>query len=212
MGSRVNPLSMTMAAPRRTQEERSASTRQTVLDATIACLVEHGYRGTTTTAIQQRAGVSRGALTHQFPSKNELLAAAITHLADVRAAEMVASARDAGEGHDAVESGLRALWLTFNTDLFSAAIELWIASRTDDPLHQTLLEAEREIARQYQKTATVLFGEAASLPGFVAGMEAVVTHMRGAALTGILRRSSKDEETIAECSAILESALRAAAR
>jgi hypothetical protein len=38
-------------------------------------------------------------------------------------------------------------------------------------------------------------------------MEAVVIHMRGAALTDILRRSSKDEETIAECMAIMRTAL-----
>ena len=195
---------------RRTQEERSATTRQAVLDATIQCLVENGYRGTTTTAIHEHAGVSRGALTHQFPSKNELLTAAISHLADVRASEMLESAAGAERTSDPLESGLRVLWATFNTELFAAAIELWVASRTDDDLHATLISAEREIARHYQETGAVMFGSLADRPGFVRGMEAVVTHMRGAALTGMLRRSSKDDETIDECMAIMRSWLASA--
>lgn len=192
---------------RRTQEERSATTRQVVLDATIGCLIEYGYGGTTTTAIHERAGVSRGALTHQFPSKNELLAAAITHLADIRAKEMLESATQEPGAGEPLEAGLRVLWATFNTDLFQAAIELWVASRTDDDLHATLIAAERDIARHYQKTGAVMFGALADHPGFVRGMEAVVIHMRGAALTGILRRSAKDTETITECMAIMRTAL-----
>jgi AcrR family transcriptional regulator len=202
------PVNTSVAPERRTQEERSASTRQAVLDATIACLIEYGYGGTTTTAIQERAGVSRGALTHQFPSKNELLAAAIVHLAEVRAAEMLASVgQRPSSSTDPVEAGLRALWATFKTDLFQAAIELWIASRTDDGLHATLIEAEREVARQYSRAGEALFGEAAQRDGFARGMESVVIHMRGAALTGILRRSDKDDDTIAECLAIMRTAL-----
>jgi AcrR family transcriptional regulator len=97
---------MTVAADRRTQEERSATTRQTVLDATIACLIDHGYHGATTTAIQERAGVSRGALTHQFPSKNELLAAAIVHLADVRPKRCSSPHRGHRRTTDPLEAGI----------------------------------------------------------------------------------------------------------
>lgn len=194
-------------AERRTQSERSASTRQAILDATISCLIEDGYGGTTTTAIQERAGVSRGALTHQYPSKNDVLAAAIVHLARVRADEMLARADALPPDVDPLQAGLQALWATFKTDLFAAAVELWVASRTDDDLHATLVEAEREIARQYHQTGGALFGNVASEPGFEKGMESVVTHMRGAALTAILRRSFRDEDTIAECHAIMGAAL-----
>lgn len=194
---------MSLSTERRTQEERSASTRQAVLDATIACLVEHGYAGTSTTAIQERAGVSRGALTHQFPSKNELLAAAITHLADVRLRDMGEPSDDG----DRLEAGLRVLWDTFNTDVFAAAIELWVASRTDDDLHAVLIEAERAIARSYFARSESLYGEIARRPGFARGLESVVIHMRGAALTDVLRRSTKTEQTIGECVDILRAAL-----
>ena len=48
--------------------------RQRLLEATVDCLVEHGWSGTSTTLVSQRAGVSRGAQLHHFPTKNDLVA------------------------------------------------------------------------------------------------------------------------------------------
>ena len=44
------------------QQDRSAETRRRVLDAAIELLAAAGYAATTTTAVGERAGVSRGAL------------------------------------------------------------------------------------------------------------------------------------------------------
>src|SRR3954462_11587952 len=82
---------MTAAADvSRTRSERAADSRVLILDAAVACLVEDGYAGASTLAVQARAGVSRGRLLHHFPSRAELLVAAAGHLsttllADVRA-------------------------------------------------------------------------------------------------------------------------------
>ena len=70
--------------PRRSREQRTSDSRQRILDAAVACLVESGYAGTTTLTIQARAGVSRGRLLHHFPSKETLLVAAAQHLAATR--------------------------------------------------------------------------------------------------------------------------------
>ena len=61
----------------RTQQERSRVTQQRLLDATVDCLVEHGWAGTTTTLIAERAGVSRGAQLHHYPTKAALVLAAV---------------------------------------------------------------------------------------------------------------------------------------
>ena len=53
---------------RRSNVERTATTRRKVLESTIACLYEHGYTATTTAMIAQHAGISRGALLHHFPT------------------------------------------------------------------------------------------------------------------------------------------------
>lgn len=62
---------------RQTQESRSAATRGQILEATLRCMSELGYRNTTLAQIQKRASVSRGALLHHFRTKAELVAAAM---------------------------------------------------------------------------------------------------------------------------------------
>ncbi|MEJ8574840.1 transcriptional regulator BetI [Microbaculum marinum] len=44
--------------------------------ATLACLAEYGYQGTTVRRIAERAGVAPGLLTHYFSGKDALVAAA----------------------------------------------------------------------------------------------------------------------------------------
>src|SRR3954464_2789270 len=71
----------TSASPqRRSQAERSATTREALLDATVACLIEDGYAHTTTSRVAERAGVSRGAHLHHFQTRTSLVAAAIAPL------------------------------------------------------------------------------------------------------------------------------------
>src|SRR5512139_2747798 len=66
----------------RTQEERRAETRARLLDATTACLADLGWAGLSTTEVARRAGVSRGAQQHHYPTKMVLVAAALEHLVD----------------------------------------------------------------------------------------------------------------------------------
>lgn len=68
---------MTNAAPRRSQEARREETRLRLLRATIALLHERGYSRLTTPDIAQRAGVSRGALTHHFANKEDIVVRAV---------------------------------------------------------------------------------------------------------------------------------------
>ncbi|HWL49839.1 MAG TPA: helix-turn-helix domain-containing protein, partial [Acidimicrobiia bacterium] len=64
--------------------------RRRLLEATVECLVELGWAGTTTTVVSERAGVSRGAQLHHFPSKQDLVVAAVEHLSERRRDDMVA--------------------------------------------------------------------------------------------------------------------------
>ena len=64
--------------------ERSAAMRNKLLDATIESLFEVGYFQTSTVAVTERAGVSRGAMLHHFPSKADLIMAASQHIVELR--------------------------------------------------------------------------------------------------------------------------------
>ena len=59
-----------MSSIRRSQAERSAATREALLDATIDCLIEEGYDSTTTSRVSERAGLSRGAHLHHFQTQH----------------------------------------------------------------------------------------------------------------------------------------------
>ncbi len=119
---------------RRTQAERSAAMRTRLLDATIECLVAYGYAGTTTPRVAEQAGVTRGAQIHHFGSKEDLVVAAIEHLAQQR---VQAAMREFGRvqaSSDPVSTVLEFLWEAHQGPMFIATVELWVAARTDDVL------------------------------------------------------------------------------
>src|SRR3954452_9493935 len=109
----------TSAAPqRRSQAERSATTREALLDATVACLVEDGYAHTTTTRVAERAGVSRGAHLHHFQTRSALVDAASEHLSRRRGPELYAAAEDLPSGRGRTAAGLDLLLASYASSLF----------------------------------------------------------------------------------------------
>src|SRR5882724_7706446 len=110
-------------AVRRTQAERSAAMRTRLLDATVECLVAYGYAGTTTHRVAELAGVTRGAQVHHFRSKEDLVVAAIEHLAEQRT---TAAVRDLGRvrtSPDPVAMALDYLWESYLGSIFVATLE-----------------------------------------------------------------------------------------
>jgi AcrR family transcriptional regulator len=168
---------------RRTQAERRAATQEAVLDAAIACLVEHGYANTTTTRIAQRAGVSRGAQLHHFPTKASLVAQAVSHVAR-RRADLV-RAQASAQKQLGVEELVDALWELHVSPLFDASLELWVAARTDPELRSELLRVEREASQVLWAMCQEVAGEAARRPGFRADLDTALATMRGVALLRI---------------------------
>lgn len=129
-------------AVRRTQEQRSAEMRERLLDATIDCLVEFGYAGTTTPRVAQKAGVTRGAQVHHFPSKTDLVVAAIRHLAVKRTESAVREIGTLAPDGDGLDVVLDFLWDVHQGPMFLATAELWIASRTDELLAAAMADVE----------------------------------------------------------------------
>src|SRR5688500_19878772 len=98
---------------RRTQAERTAATRAALLDAAVECLAEVGYAGTTTTEVARRAGVSRGAQLHHFPTRTDLLAAALEETFRRRMADMAAALDRARPGPERMHVAMDTLWGMF---------------------------------------------------------------------------------------------------
>jgi AcrR family transcriptional regulator len=64
---------------RRTQAERTEETRGKLLEAAVQVLAKKGYVGFRTIDVADAAQVSRGALTHHFPSKDDLIIATLEY-------------------------------------------------------------------------------------------------------------------------------------
>lgn len=86
---------------RRSQEARTALSDQRMFDAAVSLIVDEGLAGMTLAAIGERAGYSRGLVTHRFGSKSGLLA----YVHDTVVAEWIARVQQAVDD----STGLQAL-------------------------------------------------------------------------------------------------------
>src|SRR5260370_3160536 len=116
---------------RRPQAERTEETRGKILAAAVQVLSKKGYVGFRTPDVADAAQVSRGALTHHFPSKDELIAATLEY------AFGGATQRGAFRAHrpGSVDATLAALIKDsqdfFFSDLFLIALQFSALSRRD---------------------------------------------------------------------------------
>lgn len=68
--------------PRRTQAVRNQEARDTLMQAAIDVLIHRVYNGLSIKEVASRAGLSRGALAHLYPTKGELVVAATAAVYD----------------------------------------------------------------------------------------------------------------------------------
>ena len=167
---------------RRTQAERREETRTALLDATIECLVEFGYAKTTTGRIADLAGVSRGAQIPYFRNRAELVSAAVAHLAERRVQDV--HERFAA-GPISLEEGLDVIWEEHQGPIFDAALELWVASRTDPELRKQLMRIERDVMSAVAREAETALGADTSRAGFTDDLIFALATIRGLALLRI---------------------------
>jgi AcrR family transcriptional regulator len=190
----VNATPPAPAAPGpRTQAERRASTQRKLLEAAVDCLVERGYQATTVVDVQQRAGVSRGALQHYWPSRAALVVDAVKALFDTMARRLRAdmSARAAGvaaaDPSRRIMVAIELLWATFDSLLFRAELELWIAARRDADLRPLVIEHDRQLGADILTLCRDMFGpDLASHPRFEETVDLLVQGMRGAGIVAEL--------------------------
>lgn len=164
------------------QEERTRAMRARLLEATVTCLVEYGFAGTSTTLVSQRAGVSRGAQLHHFPTKNALVVAAVEHLTEVRGQALAEAADALPEGPGRTRAVLQMLADHMADDVFAAALELWVAARTDEQLMAAVAPLEQRIGRDMHRLTVEVLDADESLPGVRELIQATLDLARGLGL------------------------------
>lgn len=177
------------------QAERTRAMRERLMEATIECLAEHGWSRTTTTVVSRRAGVSRGAQLHHFPAKLDLVLASVEHLTERRRDEMTRQADDL-PAQGRTRAVLEILSEHFTSPVFAAALELWVAARTDDDLRAAVAPLERRIGRETHAYACQLLGVDDSLGANRVHVQATLDLLRGLGLAETLNDDSKRRAVI----------------
>ena len=168
----------------RTQAQRRDETRRALLDATIESLCAVGYARTTTSEVARRAAVSRGAQLRYFPTKVELVAAAVERV-------FVLQERRFREQFDALPPEQRTLaravdelWAVFDSPVYPAVLELVVASRTDPSLQAVVHDFTARFRRSVDETFAALFPELADVPNGDRLVGFAFAVMQGAAVSG----------------------------
>ncbi len=118
---------------RRTQADRRATTRQTLINAAGELLVEQGWAQVTSVAVCARSGLTRGAFVHHFDGLPDLFAAVLEHRYDQIAARVEAE----GEPTSIVELVERS-WAVKREPEFKIVLEAWLAGANDRDLARSL--------------------------------------------------------------------------
>lgn len=159
--SRIAPAmktAITEKPRRRTQEERSEAMRKRLLAATLESLAEDGYAGSTLSSIVRRAGVSRGAQVHHYPSKQALLLDASEDLLKRTYRRLGTLLLSISEEDNRLQALVDACWeQMFATPLYRAYCELVAASQRDEELAQALGAMLRRVMALFEPAANYYF-------------------------------------------------------
>ena len=155
--ARLAPRPESKAPARRTQAARSTATRALLLEAAVNCLYRHGYGATTTINVAKQAGVSRGAMLHQFPSKADLMAFVVaeTFAQDVGLYSQLLQGVE--RRRERLIAYPEAAWQVLSRPAGVAVIEILQGSRSDQDLKEKLSPlvahieavANAELAREF---------------------------------------------------------------
>lgn len=201
------------------QADRSRAMRARLLEATVELLVERGFAGTSTTLVSERAGVSRGAQLHHFPTKNDLVVAAVEHLTERRGAELATafaelSAEPVASPADRrtrLRRMLEMLGDHFASPVFAAALELWVAARTDEALLAAVAPLEQRVGREAHRLTVAALDADESRPGVRELVQATLDLVRGLGLASTISDdSTRRRRILREWADVLDREMRRA--
>ncbi|MFE9256767.1 TetR/AcrR family transcriptional regulator [Streptomyces sp. NPDC006879] len=210
LGTTGNTRPVAGRAERSPKQDRSRVTRLRLLEAAVACLAEYGWAGSTVSVVAERAGVSRGAAQHHFPTREDLFTAAVEYVAEQRSAALRGLFTDGADGPAPRGTVVKALVDLYTGPLFRAALHLWVAASNEEPLRPRVTELEARVGRETHRIAVDLLGADESLPGVRETVQGLLDMARGLGLANVLTDDApRRARVVAQWSKILDGALGA---
>lgn len=187
---------MTNVDVRGPQQDRSRLTRARLLQAAVSCLAELGWGASTVAVVAERAGVSRGAAQHHFPTRESLFTAALEHVTAEHAEHM---------RREVAERGLRAdtgaivelVFELFTGTNFRAALMLWVAAASEPQLRPQVVDLEARLGRDTHRMVVSVLGVDEHRPGVRETVQAMLDLGRGLGLANLLTDDSDRRAGIA---------------
>jgi AcrR family transcriptional regulator len=168
------------------KQDRSRATRQRLLESTIDCLATLGWTATTVAVTAERAGVSRGAAQHHFPTREDLITAALEYMFDSRIGELRAQAAGLPDGPGRTEQVVIRMTDCFTGPLFKAALQVWTAAAADEALRKRIVPLEAKFGRAAHQVTVELLGADDTDPVTHHLVQATLDLARGLGLADIL--------------------------
>ena len=195
-------------AARQPQQDRSRATRQRLLEAAVDSLAELGWAASTVAVIAERAGVSRGATQHYFPTREDLITAALDYMAKVRMTELRAESATLPGGAARTAAVVERLVGVYTGPLFRAALQVWAAAASEPGLRAQIVPLEAKIAREAHRSAIELLGVDESETGIRETVQGLLDLARGLGLADLLTDDSRRrQKVVSHWAAILDRAL-----
>lgn len=180
---------------RRPNAERSSDTQTKLITAAISLLHKVGYSATTVTIVADVAKVSRGAMTHHYPTKIDLMLAVVQYVFEDERQQykLLLSRKSPRENFFKFP---RVAWQVLSRPSGMAVTEILMASRSDKALADGLVPLQRQI----ETVARTELLQSLTAAGFKPRQEGRATQrlfvaaLRGLAIDALFVRDQKEIE------------------
>lgn len=201
---------MAMVMAREPKQDRSRVTRQRLLEATIDSLAEQGWVATTVGVVAERAGVSRGATQHHFPTREDLITGALEYMFDTRMDSARREAQEIPAGPGRTTLVVERLVEYYTGPMFKAALQVWTAASADPELRDRIVPLEERFGRRAHKMAVENLGVDDNDPVTHRLVQATLDLARGLGLADVLTDDARRRaEVVRSWAEVLDASLNA---
>ncbi|OZC76703.1 TetR family transcriptional regulator [Rhodococcus sp. 06-462-5] len=195
---------------REPKQDRSRVTRQRLLEATIDSLAEQGWGATTVGVVAERAGVSRGATQHHFPTREDLITGALEYMFDTRMDSARREAQEIAAGPGRTKLVVERLVEYYTGPMFKAALQVWTAASADPELRDRIVPLEERFGRRAHQMAVENLGVDDNDPVTHRLVQATLDLARGLGLADVLTDDARRRaEVVRSWAEVLDASLNA---
>lgn len=199
-----------MVMAREPKQDRSRVTRQRLLEATIDSLAEQGWGATTVGVVAERAGVSRGATQHHFPTREDLITGALEYMFDTRMDSARREAQEIAAGPGRTKLVVERLVEYYTGPMFKAALQVWTAASADPELRDRIVPLEERFGRRAHQMAVENLGVDDNDPVTHRLVQATLDLARGLGLADVLTDDARRRaEVVRSWAEVLDASLNA---